>query len=100
MWLEDCKQPTCDYQIFVDKSEDFASTSINNPVVAYPKQMRNDYAYSSFGYRGRYQMEWAINNADFDWIVKLDDDGYLCIDTLMHTLRDNGAPKMKFLFGR
>ena len=42
-----------------------------------------------------------MENAKFDWLVKVDDDGYLCMESLLYTLMDDihAAPKEKFIFG-
>ena len=101
VWLEECKAPLCGYQVFADYEVNSANTSNKFSTVVYPDYIRNSTGYSSFGYRGRFQMEWAVENANFDWLVKVDDDGYLCVESLLHALMDDihAAPKEKFIFG-
>lgn len=103
IWLEDCKPPLCSYQVFGDYHVNSTNLSNStNSTVVYPEFTRNATGYSNFGHRGKFQMEWAITHRQFDWLVKVDDDGYLCVDSLLHSLldRNHAPPKEKFIFGR
>lgn len=79
-WVGDCAPPLCNYQIYPD----FLSGG----------------GYRNFGHRGRFQMQWALDHSQFDWLLRVDEDGYLCIDTLFHVLKKEKAPKEKFFWGR
>merc|ERR1712176_557811 len=92
-WLKDCLPPLCMYQIFGDQYSNISNT------VVYPSRLIQS-GYRNFGYRGRFQMDWAVANFDFDWFLRVDEDGYLCIDSLLHTLYHESAPKQRFFFGR
>ena len=100
--LEGFKAPFCDYQIFGDYNVNSTNISNNSNTIVYPTFIRNSTGYSNFGHRGKFQMEWAIRNRNFYWLVKVDDDGYLCVESLVHALIDanHAAPKKKFIFGR
>jgi len=87
-WLQDCLPPLCMYQIFGDQFSNLSNTFV------YPSRLIQG-GYRNFGYRGRFQMEWAVSNFDFDWFLRVDEDGYLCIDSLLHTLYHESAPKKK-----
>ena len=102
VWLEDCKASLCGYQSFGDHEENFVAKSNKLKTVVYPDYILNSAGYSNFGHRGRFQMEWAVENVNFDWLVEVDDDGYLCVESLLHALMDGShtAPKEKFIFSR
>ena len=99
LWLKDCKLPLCRYEVFGDEATNTTNISNTTSTSVYQSPFRNS-GYRNFGYRGRFQMQRALDHNDFDWLVKVDEDGYLCIDSLLHILRSEHAPKEKFFFGR
>jgi len=55
--------------------------------------------YQDFAARGRQHLAWALETYDFDYYLRLDDDGVLCLDRLVHQLKAvNSAPETSMLF--
>jgi len=87
-WLRDCTLPSCRYQVFGDRTR--AGT------VTYSSNIGR--GYGNFGFRGRFQMDWAREHADFKYFLRVDEDGYLCVSALLQDL--NKMPREKLLMGR
>jgi len=102
-WLKACTKPTCSYRFFTDanvtlqdkfggpKREDgVPSDTITTPA--------EESGYSNFGIRALQQMEWSLRNVDFDHYLRIDDDGMLCVDHLMHDLAN--LPLERLFWGK
>ena len=55
--------------------------------------------YAHFADRAFWQMEYATNNFDFQYLLRIDDDGYICTDNLIYDLMHQ-APKTHFFWGK
>ena len=63
-------------------------------LVTYPSSFPKGYGF--FGLRGRFQMERALNGEHhFDYFLRVDEDGYLCVDSLLATFLS--LPQQRFL---
>ncbi|XP_057307514.1 uncharacterized protein LOC130645519 [Hydractinia symbiolongicarpus] len=51
-----------------------------------------------FGERLLYQLQWAILAYDFDYLVRIDDDHFLCLDVLLYELQHK-VPKTNAIYG-
>jgi Galactosyltransferase len=86
------------YRFFVDVN---ASTAIevdsggSNDVV----EMDVPTGYAHFAERAFWQLGYAHKNYDFQYLLRIDDDGYLCTYQLLYELQNN-APKEKFFWGK
>ena len=45
------------------------------------------YVNSLYNQRGKYQLKWALENHHFDYYLRIDDDGVLCLDRLIFQLQ-------------
>ena len=87
-WLHSCVAPRCSYQIFGDRAKP--------DTVAYSSGIES--GYGNFGFRGRFQMDWALKNVKFTYFLRVDEDGFLCVDALLRELDE--MPRVKFIMGR
>ena len=86
------------YRFFVDTN---ASTALEvergerNDVV----EMDVPTGYAHFAERAFWQLGYAHKNFDFQYLLRIDDDGYLCTYQLLYELKHK-APKEKFFWGK
>ena len=88
LWLRECTRPRCAYQVFGDHPR--------AEMVTYSADIGD--GYGNFGFRGRFQMMWALEHANFTYFLRVDEDGYLCVNSLFQDLQ--AMPQKKFLMGR
>jgi hypothetical protein len=48
---------------------------------------RGKSGYTDFAARGEQHLEWALKTFNFDYYLRLDDDGVLCLDRLVYQLK-------------
>ena len=90
-WLSACQPPQCMYQLFTDTDE---PGCVKYPVGAFESD------YLSFGYRGRFQMGWALGKSDaWTHFLRVDEDGFLCVKALLNDMYDVQHLKL-FVWGR
>lgn len=103
-WLTHCKPPSCGYRFFTDDNftlgDKLGGASANGDgvpadVVTTPAE---EGGYAHFGIRALQQMEWSLRHVDFDHYLRLDDDGMLCVDHLMHDLKQ--LPLTRLFWGK
>ena len=103
-WLAHCKPPSCGYRFFTDDNytlgDHLGGASPNGDgvpadVVTTPA---DEGGYAHFGIRALQQMEWSLRHVDFDHYLRLDDDGMLCVDHLMHDLKQ--LPLTRLFWGK
>lgn len=54
--------------------------------------------YHNFLQRGLYQLKWALSNIKFNYYLRIDDDGVLCVAKLLYQLRF--VPQTRFFWGK
>ena len=95
-WLQDCdsiKKVTCKF--FTDSKDSKGRHFDNRSVNALHEEsvrnrgdliMLNTVAGANFATRLLAVMEWARQNIEFDYLLRIDDDHFLCIDRLLEEL--------------
>ena len=100
-WLTSCQPPSCGYRFFTDGNVTLGDTQRTNgngvldDIVTTPAE---EGGYANFGIRAVQQMEWSLRNVDFDHYLRIDDDGMLCVDHLMHDLQQ--LPLTRLFWGK
>lgn len=52
-----------------------------------------DSGYAQFDKRGMLQLEWALKHFNFDYYMRIDDDGVLCLERFLYQLSNVQVPK-------
>ena len=98
-WLKDCvKDPYCDYRFFTDAPAG-NNTCVND--FCEPDMILTDRAfkgYTNFGTRGHIQLNHSLRHFDFDYYLRIDDDGLLCHQHLRSIIPQ--LPLKRVIWGR
>ncbi|KAA8494198.1 hypothetical protein FVE85_4173 [Porphyridium purpureum] len=57
-----------------------------------------NYKKNAFGRRALFQLNWSVTHYQFDYLLKMDDDVFLCLHRLLYEL--NQRPDRAFFWGR
>jgi hypothetical protein len=63
----------------LDEHNEYKDVEFNMAPGGYVKALYNQ--------RGKYQLAWALENHHFDYYLRIDDDGVLCLDRLLFQLK-------------
>jgi len=97
-WIQDLKGQNdirVDYRVFVDPN----ATSLLDASQEDMVEMPIAGGYQHFAKRAFYQFQYAVEHYNFDYYLRVDDDGYLCTDGLIRELQRN-VPHHKFFWGK
>jgi hypothetical protein len=86
------------YRFFVDANASRPDEAYNG-TTGDTVEMDVPAGYAHFADRAFWQMEYAANYFDFQYLLRIDDDGYICTDQLIYHLMHQ-APKTRFFWGK
>jgi len=70
----------------LDESTDIGKNVIKETLKYKDVEFQNLHGGVEFGKRYLYHLLWAVQNFDFDYFLRMDDDYFLCLDRLMKEL--------------
>ena len=76
------------------KELDLLSVDVSGPGVNIWNHGQTKAGISNYSFSevNQLAMRWALENAPFEYYLRIDDDSYLCLGTLMHQLRTGKLP--------
>lgn len=83
-------------RFFTEEAPDTASEAAAHGDLVFHEGIPSGYGH--FMARFHYQVEWALARFDFDYFLKLDDDGFLCVPRLLADL--DHVPDEKLFWGK
>lgn len=100
-WIQDCvDDAACDYRFFTDAPFKSALDACegdfcNDDMVLTDQSLKG---YTNFGTRGHVQLNYSLTHFDFDFYVRVDDDGLLCYHHFRRSLAE--LPSKRVIWGR
>ena len=74
------------YMFFTDETTETLSEQEEYNDIEF-NMVPGGYVTALYNQRGKYQLKWALEQHRFDYYLRIDDDGVLCLDRLLFQLR-------------